>query len=156
MKDTFSRNSTLYSKGQGAVIQVQCFALGEDSDLIPQHQRDFRIIMGKYSWAIPSHTSKLTQRSLRYAGKKRWRHGSWWEVLLTNHKVGSFWEVQIHYGVNRWAAGITTLGLETESDCRERWYQPDKADSHMRWRHKLSGVWCFIKCWCLGCSSWTC
>lgn len=38
MKDTFSRNSSLYSKGQGAIIQVQCFALGEDSDLIPQHQ----------------------------------------------------------------------------------------------------------------------
>lgn len=100
MKDTVSRNSSLYFKG--APIQVQWFALGEDSNLIPQHQEILELSWENIHEKFPkSHPSA-------------------------------------HRG------------------CHERWYQPDKADSHMRGRRKISGVWLFIEYWCLGCSSWTC
>lgn len=49
MKDAFSRNSSLDTKGQNAAIQIQLFALGEGSNPISQHQEIFRIIMGKHS-----------------------------------------------------------------------------------------------------------
>lgn len=58
--------------------------------------------------------------------------------------------MQIHYGTNRWTVRIPTLELELEIGYHERQCQPDEADSHMRWRFKISGYWC------LGCSSWTC